>query len=65
MQQAARVKGVQLHVLKTSTKDQIDAAFASLLSRKRVRLSSRRIRSSQTGVSSSSVDIAPSHPGNL
>ena len=30
MHQAARVKGVQLHVLKTSTKDQIDAAFAFL-----------------------------------
>jgi putative tryptophan/tyrosine transport system substrate-binding protein len=31
VQKAARVKGVQLHILKASTEDEIDAAFATLV----------------------------------
>ena len=31
MQEAARAKGVQLHILKAGTESEIDAAFASLV----------------------------------
>ncbi len=31
MQEAARAKGVQLHILKASTESEIDAAFATLV----------------------------------
>ena len=33
VQEAARAKGVQLHILKASTESEIDAAFASLVQR--------------------------------
>ena len=33
MQEAARAKGVQLHILKASTESEIDAAFAALVQR--------------------------------
>jgi putative tryptophan/tyrosine transport system substrate-binding protein len=33
VQEAARAKGVQLHILKVSTEGEIDAAFASLVQR--------------------------------
>ena len=33
MQEAARAKGVQLHILKASTESEIDAAFGSLVQR--------------------------------
>jgi putative tryptophan/tyrosine transport system substrate-binding protein len=34
VQEAARAKGVQLHILKASTESEIDAAFAALVQRK-------------------------------
>jgi putative ABC transport system substrate-binding protein len=53
LQEAARVKGVQLLVLKAGSETEIDAAFASLGERRPVRYSSLPTRSSTTGANSS------------
>ena len=45
VQEAARAKGVQLHILKAGTESEIDAAFASLVQLQPVRSSSAPIRS--------------------
>ena len=53
VQQAARAKGVQLHVLKASSESEIDAAFASIVQLHAGALVVAPIRSSATGATSS------------
>ena len=53
LQEAARTKGVQLPILKASTEDEIDAAFATLVQLRPVRSSSAPIRFSAAGARSS------------
>ena len=53
VQEAARAKGVQLHILKAGTEDEIDAAFASLVQLQAGALLVGATRSSSAGASSS------------
>jgi ABC-type uncharacterized transport system substrate-binding protein len=53
VEEAARAKGVQLNILKAANEDEIDNAFASLVRLMPPRSSSRPIRSSLAGATSS------------
>ena len=65
MQEAARAKGVQLHVLKAGTESEIDAAFATLVQLQAGGLSSAATRSSSAGANSRGAGLTPCRSSDL